>query len=292
MKNYNLQALWGGAGLRHEHFEAILKDRPPFRWFEIILENFLNIGGYSRECLLEICKHYRVIGHGVCLSIGSTDPLNYAYLNSLKPFLAEIRSPWASDHLCFTMIDHTNLNDLIPLPFTDEAVRNTVSRIKIVQDILERPFLIENVTRYITVSDREMAENEFISRVVEEANCGLLLDLTNVYLNGKFHGYDAFEFVRSLPLQRVGQVHLAGWVPHSNGAIIDSHDAPVPEEVWDLFGKVMPLLGETSVLVEWDSELPAAARLLEETQLVDTKMAQALKRVVPELPQRSFGLAA
>ena len=153
------------------------------------------------------------------MSVGSTDPLDMDYLRKLKQFLDEIDSPWASDHLCFTMVDHTNLNDLIPLPFTEEAVNNCVQRLRIIQDTLERPFLVENVTRYVTVSDREMGEQEFLTRILEESGCGLLLDVTNVHLNGQYHNYDPYEFIQSLPLERVGQMHLAGWEPLSRWLI-------------------------------------------------------------------------
>lgn len=268
MRNYNLEPLGGGAGLRREHFEDIVEKRPPFKWFEIISENFIGIGGYTKECFEEIRKHYRIIPHSVCLSIGSTDPLDTDYLKNLRGFLDSIEAPWTSDHLCFTMVDHTNLNDLIPIPFTKESAENVISRVRQVQDILERPFMLENVTRYMTISDREMNESEFIRTIVEGANCGLLLDVTNAFLNSKFHGYDAFEFIRSLPLERVGQMHLAGW-EEDGDEIIDSHDAPVPPEVWELFKKIIPLAGPTSALVEWDNHLPSVDRLLREAQMAD-----------------------
>lgn len=275
MNNFNLEPLYGGAGLRHAHFEEVINKRPPFRWFEIITDDFVDAAGYSRDCLLEIRKHYQIISHTVCFSIGSTDPLDMEYLKKMKAFLELIDTPWTSDHLCFTMVDHTNLLDLMPLPFTEEAVNNVAERVRIIQDVLEKPFLIENVTRYITVSDREMGEAEFISRILEKANCGLLLDVTNAYLNSKFHGQDAWEFISSLPLSRVGQIHVAGWEPDEKGEIIDSHDAPVPPEVWDLLRKTISTIGPTSVLVEWDNHLPGVDRLLEETQMADKLIAEA-----------------
>lgn len=274
MKNFNLPSLGGGAGLRHAHFDEILSQRPPFKWFEIISDDFMDHGGHSRDALMKIREHYQIISHGVCLAIGSTDPLDMGYLKRLKAFLDEIDSPWTSDHLCFTMVDHTNMLDLMPLPFTEEAVNNVAERVKIVQDVVERPFLLENVTRYVTVSDREMSEAEFLSRILTQSNCGLLLDITNVQLNSQFHGYDAWAFIKSLPLERVGQIHLAGWEPSEAGQIIDSHDAPVPPEVWNLFRKTIEEIGPTSVLVEWDNELPAVERLLRETQIADAVIAE------------------
>lgn len=269
MKNFNLTPLGAGAGLRSEHFDDILSKSPPFRWFEIITENFFGFGGYIKEVFEEIRSRYMVIPHGVCLSIGSTDSLDFDYLKKLKLFLDEIKAPWTSDHLCFTMVDHTNLNELIPLPFTRESAENVIARARAVQDFLERPLMLENVTRYLTVSDREMSEAEFITMIVEKADCGILLDLTNVHLNSLFHGYPAFEFIKSLPLERVGQIHLAGWESDEDGQIIDSHDAPVPAEVWELFKKTVALTGPTSALVEWDSQLPSVERLLKEAQMAD-----------------------
>ena len=271
MKNFGLPALGGGAGLRSEHFESLIETKPPCRWFEIISENFMGFGGYIRECFQELRKEYRIIPHGVCLSIGSTDPLDRRYLAQLREFLDEIEAPWTSDHLCFTMVDHANLNDLIPLPFTRESANNVIERAKFVQDVLGRPLLLENVTRYLTVSDREMSESEFLNTVINGAGCGLLLDVTNAYLNSKFHGYDALEFIRSLPLDRVGQMHLAGWEADGD-TIIDSHDAPVPPEVWALFEKVLDLTGPTSALVEWDAALPSVERLLQEAEMATSLM--------------------
>ncbi|MCO6431486.1 MAG: DUF692 domain-containing protein [Deltaproteobacteria bacterium] len=274
MKNFNLPVLGAGAGLRHEHLDEIVQKWPAFKWFEVIAEDWMGIGGAIKSSFDRIRERYQIISHGVCLSIGSTDPLNIGYLKNLRKFLDEIKTPWTSDHLCFTMVDHTNLVDLIPLPFTSEAVKHIVERIKVVQNELERPFLLENVTRYITVSDREMPESEFISRILEEADCGLLLDVTNVHLNSKFHEYDAFEFIKSLPYRRVGQIHLAGWIPEENGEIIDSHDAPVPPEVWALFERTLELIGPTSVLIEWDSHLPDVERLLQETHIANRLLSK------------------
>jgi uncharacterized protein (UPF0276 family) len=277
MRNFGLPALGAGAGLRHQHFAEIIEKRPPFHWFEIISEDFVNVGGYTRESFREIAKYYRIIPHGVGLSIGSTDPIDRSFLKDLRTFLDDLQAPWYSDHLCFTMVDHANLENLIPLPFTAEAVDNIIERVKIVQSELERPFLLENVTRYVTISDREMPEEEFITRILEGANCGLLLDVTNVFLNSHFHGYDALKFIKSLPLERVGQMHLAGWTDN-DGHFIDSHDAPVPPEVWALYQQTIRLTGPTSVLIEWDKDIPPVQRLLQETVIAN------------ELMQREAGL--
>ncbi|MCB9030210.1 MAG: DUF692 domain-containing protein [Deltaproteobacteria bacterium] len=277
MKNYNLKSLGAGAGLRHEHFQEIIKKKPAFNWFEIIAEDFINIGGYVQECFEKILSNYTIIPHGVSLSIGSTDALKMDKLKRLKDFCDLINAPWYSDHMCFTMVDHINLEDLIPVPFTQETVDHIVSRIKVVQDVLERPVLFENVTRYITVSDREMSESEFLNQILEKSDCGLLLDVTNVHLNSIYHEFDPYSFIQSLPLERVGQIHLAGWEELPDGNFIDSHDAPVPEAVWELFKKTIALTGPTSVLVEWDKKLPSVERLLKEAQMAEEMMHDVVK---------------
>ncbi len=274
-----MPALGAGAGLRHEHFDEILATKPPFKWLEIISDDFMDFGGYSRDRLMQIREHYQIISHGVCLAIGSTDPLDRDYLRRMKKFCREVGSPWTSDHLCFTKVDHTNMLDLMPLPFTQETVRHVAERVRIVQQELELPFLLENITRYVTVSDREMSEAEFISEIVAQADCGLLLDVTNVHLNSRFHGYDAWQCISSLPLERVGQIHLAGWEPAEDGSFIDSHDGPVPPEVWELFKRTIAKTGPTSVLVEWDNLLPPVARLLEETLMADRAIAACANQV-------------
>jgi uncharacterized protein len=270
MRNYNLQALGAGIGLRHRYLREILEKRPPFNWFEVIVEDFFDSGGEERELLQAISDYYPLVAHGVCLSVGSTDPLDFGYLKKLKTFISDIKSPWASDHLCFTRVDHSNLNDLLPLPYTQECLENVVMKLRIVQDYLEVPFLMENISRYVTPSSREMSELEFLTSVLELSGCGLLLDLTNVFLNAHHHTYDIDEYLRNLPLERVGQVHVAGWEPDSEGELIDSHDAPVPDEIWQLFEDLTSQVGPTSVLIEWDKELPEIEVLMQEAERADS----------------------
>jgi uncharacterized protein (UPF0276 family) len=278
MKNLNLPTYGGGAGLRNEHFDEIVSSWPDFNWFEIIIENFMGFGGRPKYMFDQIRERYPIIPHGVCMSIGSTDPLDMEYLKKLKAFTKEIKAPWMSDHLCYTMIDHSNLNELIPTPFTKESADNIVSRIRTIQDYLELPFLIENVTRYLTISE-EMTESEFINYILKEADCGLLLDLTNVYLNSIHHGYDAMGFVKSLPLERVTQIHLAG-SENTDNEYLDTHDAPVPDEVWAMFRETVSIIGKTSALVEWDSNLPSLERLLAEAKMADQIINDISKRKV------------
>ncbi len=269
--NYGLPALGAGIGLRRPHFDEIIETNPPVRWFEIIPENFLNRGGYMADCLRKISEKYTLVAHGISVSIGSTDPFDMGHLKRLRAFCDSINSPWFSDHLCFTMVDHVNLNDLIPLPFTRDAINNVVERVKIVQDIMERPFLLENVTYYMTVSKSQMSEAEFITTILEEADCGLLLDVSNVVLNAKMHEYDPIAFLDSIPLDRVGQMHLAGF-EEKDDLLLDTHGKPVSDETWDLFRAVIERVGPSSPLVEWDVAIPTLDRLMREAEMAQTKM--------------------
>ncbi|MCA9256509.1 MAG: DUF692 domain-containing protein [Phycisphaerales bacterium] len=271
MRNFDLPALGAGIGLRTEHYDEIRSTRPDVGWFEVIPENFLGRGGYVAKALREIAAEYKCVAHGVGLSIGSTDPLDRDHLARLRELLDAIDSPWYSDHLCFTMVDHVNLNDLIPLPFTEETIRHVAERSRIVQDILERPLLLENVTYYAAPSRSQMGEAEFITRILEAGNCGLLLDVTNVCLNAKNQGYDPIAFIDSIPLERVGQMHLAGYEDHAH-VKLDTHSRPVSEDTWALYREVLARVGRTSALVEWDVEVPSLERLLDEQRAAQRLM--------------------
>ena len=273
MGNYGLPAMGAGIGLRRAHFDAILEQEPAVRWFEVIPENFIQRGGYLADCLRKISERYKLVAHGVSLSIGSTDPLDLDHVRRLRAFCDEHDSPWFSDHLCFTMVDHVNLNDLIPLPFTREAIDNVVERVKVVQDIMERPFLLENVTYYMTVSDAQMSEAEFITTILEKADCGLLLDVSNVVLNAKMHDYDPVAFLDAIPLERVGQLHLAGFEERGD-VLLDTHGKPVSDETWELYRAVIGRVGPTSPLVEWDVALPSLERLLQEADMAQRLMEE------------------
>lgn len=273
-----ISPLGAGIGLRRPHFSDILETWPAVGWFEVIPENFLQRGGYMADALRRISERYHIVGHGVSLSIGSTDPLNMDLLARLKAFCDQVQSPWYSDHLCFTMVDHVNLNDLIPLPFTREAVKHVAERIRIIQDVLERPFLVENVTYYMAVSKSEMSEAVFITEVLEAADCGLLLDVSNVVLNAGNHGFDAIDFLDSIPLNRVGQLHLGGYEKDGD-VLLDTHAKPVSDDTWQFYREVLQRIGRTPVLVEWDAEIPSLERLLQEAE-----MAQRLTDEVCGVP--------
>ncbi|MBI1369727.1 MAG: DUF692 family protein [Planctomycetes bacterium] len=244
-----------GVGLRTVHFGHILEHRPAVDWFEIISENFIDSGGRPRHVLDQIAAHYPIVMHGVSMSIGSTDPLNIPYLRKLKKLAGEINARWISDHLCWTGVAGVNSHDLLPLPMNEASLRHVIERIRIVQDVLERPLVLENPSSYVTFTDSTMDEWEFVTRMAAEADCGLLLDVNNVYVSSFNHDMDPHTFIRSLPHERIVQFHLAG---HSNYIthLIDTHDDHVIDPVWELYALAHELTGGVSTLLEWDAKIP------------------------------------
>jgi len=244
-----------GIGLRTVHFDHILKHNPPVDWFEVISENFMDSQGRPRYVLEQIAERYPVVMHGVSLSIGSTDPLDFDYLRKLKRLAQTIGARWISDHVCWTGVAGTNTHDLLPIPYNEESLRHIVDRIRIVQDLLEQPLILENPSSYITFAASTMSEAEFIARMSDEADCGLLLDVNNVFVSARNHGFDATEYLNAIPHERVVQMHLAG---HTNCGthLIDTHDGPVIDPVWELFRLVCRLTGGVSTLLEWDAQIP------------------------------------
>ena len=260
---HGLPALGPGIGLRFEHIDRILSDPPPMPWFEVVSENYMNRGGLVHRHIREVSERYPVVCHGVSLNLGTTDPLDLDYLARLKSFADDVDSPWVSDHLCFTGVDGIAMNDLLPLPRTEEAVKHVGARARQVQEILERPFLVENVSSYIDPSPDGLDEATFAAAVCAEADCGMLLDVNNVHVNSVNHGFDPWEMLSRMPLERVVQLHLAGPEPRGR-LLLDTHGAPIGPAVWDLTERLLPLLGPTSALVEWDNNMPPLERLLEE----------------------------
>ena len=244
-----------GVGLRSVHFRHILDHHPAVDWFEIISENFIDSQGRPRYVLEQIAERYPIVMHGVSLSIGSTDPLNFDYLRKLKRLAGEVNAHWVSDHLCWTGVLGKNTHDLLPVPLNEQTLQHVVDRIRIVQDVLERPFVLENPSSYVTFADSTMPEAEFISRMAEEADCGLLLDVNNVYVSSVNHDFDPVEYVRSVPHRRVVQCHLAG---HTDCGTyrIDTHDSEVINPVWELYRLAHELTGGISTLLEWDAKIP------------------------------------
>ncbi len=244
-----------GVGLRTVHFDHILKHQPLVDWFEIISENFMDSKGRPRFVLEQIAERYPIVMHGVSLSIGSTDPLNFEYLRKLKQLAKDVGALWISDHVCWTGIAGINTHDLLPLPYTEATLSHVVERIRIVQDLLERPLVLENPSSYVTFAESTMTESEFIARLAEEADCGLLLDVNNVFVSARNHDFDPAEYLRSIPHERVVQMHLAGHTDCGTH-LIDTHDGPVIHPVWDLFRQAYGLTKGVSTLLEWDAKIP------------------------------------
>jgi len=256
MNRLGLPYIGFGLGLRANHYEHILETRPKtIDWFEIISENFMECHQGYLDFLCDLRSDYPIIMHGVGLSIGSTDPLDKAYLEKLK-YLAEILNPpWVSDHLCWTGINGKTTHDLLPLPYNAETMKNTVQRIKQVQDFLGRHILLENPSSYLEFEASTMNEYQFLAELAEKADCGLLLDVNNVYVSSINHGFNAKTYIDTMPCDRIIQIHLAG---HKNYGthIIDTHDDYVIEEVWELYDYTLKTKGKISTMIEWDDNIP------------------------------------
>lgn len=253
-----------GLGLRSQHYSHIAQSSPAVDWYEAISENYMGLSqsgsGRQLKVLENIRKNHEIVLHGVSLSIGSVDELNFDYLRRLKMLTERIEPRWISDHFCWTGVRGENLHDLLPLPFTKEAIDHLVPRILKVQDFLGRRILLENASSYISFKHSEMTEWEFVREVCERADCGLLLDVNNVYVNSVNHGFDPCTYLKALPVERIGQIHLAG---HSQEGeiLVDTHDGPVCDEVWDLFRSAVGLYGPVSTMVEWDAKIPEFSQL-------------------------------
>jgi len=249
-----------GVGLRTVHYGHVLEHEPPVDWFEVITENFIGSHGRPSWVLEQVAERYPIVMHGVSLSIGSTDPLDFDYLGKLKQLALRIRAPWVSDHLCWTGVARRNLHDLLPLPYTEECLRHVVRRVRAVQDFLERPIALENPSTYVEFTSSSMSEWEFLGRVAEEADCALLLDVNNVYVSSFNHGFDPLEYIDAIPHERVVQYHLAGHTNHGTH-IIDSHNGRVIDEVWRLYERSLALSGGRTTLLEWDEDIPTFEEL-------------------------------
>ena len=245
-----------GIGLRIPHYQHILEKKPVVDWFEIISENFMVDGGRPLHLLDQILDQYRVVQHGVSMYFGSAEPLNREHLKRLKTLTRRTKTPWLSDHLCWGSVDGTYSHDLLPLPYTREAVKNTAKKIRQVQDYLELPVAVENVSSYAEFTASEMTEWQFLTEVVEAADCGILLDVNNIYVSSFNHDFDPMEYVNNVPHHRVAQIHIAG---HSRYRkyILDTHDHPVIDPVWDLYARAIELVGQTATLLEWDDHIPS-----------------------------------
>lgn len=249
-----------GIGLRRSHYKVILEERPVADWFEIISENFMVAGGRPLEVLEQVRSNYPVVMHGVSLSIGSADPLNKTYLRDLAALAQRIEPAWISDHLCWTGVDGKNLHDLLPLPYTEETVKHCAARIQQVEDILGRRILLENISSYLQYRCSRMSEAEFVGALAEAADCALLLDLNNIYVNSVNHHFDPRRYLDALPAGRVAQFHLAGF-RDCGSYLLDTHDHPVSDPVWELYDHAVRRFGALSTLIEWDDRIPPFVEL-------------------------------
>jgi len=252
-----------GLGLRPDYYEEILATNPPIDWFEVTSENYLIPGGRPLHYLEKFRARYPIVMHGVSLSLGSTSPLDWTYLKQLKALAQRIEPAWISDHLCWTGVEGLNLHDLLPLPYTRQAITHIVDRIKQVQDFLQERIAIENVSSYLTFTHSEMPEWAFINEILTRADCYLLLDINNIYVSSVNHHFSPHTYLNAMPEARIIQIHLAG---HSNYGdyIIDTHDAPVIEPVWALYTETIKRIGLVSTMIERDDNMPPLSELLDE----------------------------
>lgn len=264
-----------GLGLRVDHYEAVLADRPPVDWFEVLTENYLVPGGKPLDYLMRIRERYPLAMHGVSLSIGSTAPLDREYLRQVKALARRVEPEWVSDHLCWTGVAGRNTHDLLPLPYTREAVDHVVARVRTVQDVLERRILLENVSSYVSFRDAPLTEWQFLAEIAERADCLILLDVNNIYVSSVNHEFDPLEYLNAIPPARVQQIHLAGHEDHGD-YLVDTHDHPVRGAVWELYASAVRRCGAVSTMIERDDRIPPLAELTAELEEARTVARRAL----------------
>jgi uncharacterized protein (UPF0276 family) len=245
-----------GIGLRIPHYNHIFEKKPVVDWFEIISENFMVDGGRPLHVLDQILERYRVVQHGVSMYFGSAEPLNREHLTRLKKLVRRTNTPWLTDHLCWGSVDGRYSHDLLPMPYTFEAAKRTAQKVREARDFLEVPIAVENVSSYAEFHVSEMTEWEFLNEVAEQADCGILLDVNNIYVSSRNHNFDPFEYLRAVPAERVAQIHIAGHSKYEK-YILDTHDHPVIDPVWQLYAKAIELVGPTATLLEWDDHIPS-----------------------------------
>jgi uncharacterized protein (UPF0276 family) len=264
-----------GLGARPQHYDALLgEQRGCVSWLEALTENYLVPGGRPLHYLERLRAEYPIVLHGVSLSIGSVDPLDPQYLRDVRALADRVEPAWISDHLCWTGIDGINLHDLMPLPYTEESLRHVVARVGEVQERLGRRFVLENVSSYVAYRQSEMTEWEFLREVAERADCLILLDVNNVYVSSVNHDFDPLAYLRGIPVERVQQFHLAGHRRHGR-YLVDTHDHPVCEEVWQLFRAAVERFGPLSTMIERDADIPELEVLLAELERARTIAAPA-----------------
>ncbi len=266
-----------GLGLRPRHYEAILRSRPRVDWFEALSENYMIPGGRPLHYLMRIRERFPVVLHGVSLSIGSTDRLDRAYLKSLSGLVKRVQPAWISDHLCWTGVAGRNLHDLMPLPYTEEALGHVVRRVREVQDVLGRRILLENVSSYVAFRSSAISEWDFLAALAVEADCDILLDVNNIYVSACNHGNDGLAFLEAMPRARVRQIHLAGH-EDCGDLLIDTHDAPVSDPVWALYAEALRRFGPVPTMIERDDRIPPLGTLVRELDRARAIAAETLGR--------------
>ena len=256
-----------GLGMRRPHYTSFLDGSAPVDFVEVISENFMVDGGRPLDVLDRVRGHYPVALHGVSMSIGSAGGLDADYLRRLRDLADRIEPMWVSDHLCWTGIDGLNSHDLLPMPYTSEALDVVSASVAHAQDVLGRPMLVENPSSYLTYVDADMGEWDFLAELTRRTGCYLLLDVNNIYVSSLNHGFDAQAYLHGIPADRVRQVHLAGHSAGRDGLLIDTHDQPVPDGVWALYAKAMALLGPVATMIERDDDIPELSVLLDELDM-------------------------
>jgi len=269
-----------GIGLRIPHYDHIFRRKPVVDWFEIISENFMVDGGRPLEVLDQILAQYRVVQHGVAMYFGAADGPNKEHLRRLKILTKRTKTPWLSDHLCWGSVDGTYSHDLLPMPYTMAAARKTAANIRRVRDYLELPIAVENVSSYTEFHVSEMTEWEFLTEVVELADCGILLDVNNIYVSSKNHGFNPYDYLDHIPHHRVAQMHVAGHTRFEK-YILDTHDHPVLDPVWKLYAHATRLCGVTATLLEWDDKIPSFDEVHDEALKANEYIAQAREARIP-----------
>src|SRR5215475_6920642 len=264
-----------GLGLRVDHYEAILAGRPDIDWLEVLTENYLVPGGRPLDYLMRIRARYPLAMHGVSLSIGSTAPLDREYLRQLKALAARVEPEWISDHLCWTGVAGRNTHDLLPLPYTEEALAHVAERVRTVQDFLGRRILLENVSSYVSFRDSQLTEWQFLTEIATRADCLILLDVNNIYVSAVNHEFDPLEYLNAVPVERVQQIHLAGHEDHGD-YLIDTHDHPVPDPVWALYAAAVRRFGAVSTMIERDDRIPPLEELCAELSQARTLCERTL----------------
>jgi uncharacterized protein len=254
---------WLGFGLRTEHFSDLLETHPAVDWLEINSENFMVAGGKPRRYLESFRQRYPIVMHGVSMNIGGSDPLDFDYLRALKQLASDVQPAWVSDHLCWTGAHGINSHDLLPLPYSDEAVAHVVGRVQQVQDFLGRELVLENLSSYVRFTTSTMTEWEFLREIAQRSGCRLLLDINNVVVSARNHGYDTEDFLAGLPASHIWQIHLAGHSDYGTH-VIDTHDHAVPEAVWSLYESAIKRFGPISTMIERDDHIPPLPELIAE----------------------------